>query len=195
MNYSEARNRMQPGDVLAFSGKGGFSNVIKWRTRSSVSHVGVVLQTSIHGDARIFNQIIESTSLDGFSGVITSRVSDRLRDYNGQVWWLPLSSEARDEFNEKRFFDWMFGQIGKAYDTKQAVGSAIDWIPFLKNKEDFNKLFCSELVAGGFEAAGMFDINSSEVTPIDVCKWKIYEGLYQLKGDLKEIPQFNTVNV
>jgi cell wall-associated NlpC family hydrolase len=52
MPYLDARNKMRPGDVIAFSGKGNFSEIIKWATRASVSHVGVVLQSKllIEGD-------------------------------------------------------------------------------------------------------------------------------------------------
>ena len=71
ITYSDARPLMQPGDVIAFGGKGHFSEIIKFATRSDVSHVGVVLKTSIPDDdtGRFFNQIIESTSLNGFNGV------------------------------------------------------------------------------------------------------------------------------
>ena len=34
--YDEVRNMMRPGDIIAFSGKGDFSELIKWFTRSSV---------------------------------------------------------------------------------------------------------------------------------------------------------------
>ena len=58
-----------------------FSQIIKWATRSSISHVGVVLQSKLLIDGQpqqgFFNQIIESTSNNGFSGVAISRLSDR----------------------------------------------------------------------------------------------------------------------
>ena len=89
----------------------------------------------------------------------------------------------------------MFAQEGKPYDMPQAVLSAIDGLPFSENKEDFTKFFCSELVTAGFEAAGLFDINCSEVTPIELCRMKLYDGCYQLKGEPKEIRRFNSVDV
>ena len=65
IEYSEARPMMKPGDVIAFGGKGHFSELIKFATRADVSHVGVILQTRVVDDdtGRFFNQIIESTSL------------------------------------------------------------------------------------------------------------------------------------
>ena len=92
--YEEARKQMKAGDVIAFSGKGDFSEIIKWATRSSVSHVGIILQSKLLIGDKIqdgmFNQIIESTTLNGFSGVTISRLSDRLDTYDGEIWWLPI---------------------------------------------------------------------------------------------------------
>ena len=106
ISYEEARPKMQPGDVIAFGGKGHFSEIIKFATRSDVSHVGVILQTKVVDDTedRFFNQIIESTSLHGFNGVVISRFSDRLATYEGELWWLPLQKKyERNPLIRKHF--------------------------------------------------------------------------------------------
>ena len=210
MSYDEARKLMKLGDVMAFGGKGHFSELIKFATLSDVSHVGVILQTKIPEDDtnRFFNQIIESTSLNGFNGVNVSRFSDRLNTYEGELWWLPLKKEIRENsFNQKKFFNFLFNQAKerKPYDTPQAIKSALDVLDNLPfgmhgpgyNREDFSKFFCSELVSAGLEIAGAVgSINASEVTPIDLCRWNIYESnYYQLKGDrYKKISRFNTAS-
>ena len=79
--YAEIRDKVRAGDIIAFGGKGNFSEIIKWATRASVSHVCIVLQSELRGAEDLgtdgyFNQIIESTSLNGFSGVTISRLSD-----------------------------------------------------------------------------------------------------------------------
>lgn len=210
MPYEEARKLMKPGDVIAFGGKGHFSEIIKFATFSDVSHVGVILQTKISEDdtGRFFNQIIESTSLNGFNGVNISRFSDRLDSYGGELWWLPLKKEIRDDlFNQKNFFDFLFHQAKerKPYDMPQAIKSSLDVLDNLPfgthgpgyNREDFSKFFCSELVSAGLEIAGAVgSVNTSEVTPIDLCRWNIYENnYYQLNGDTsKKISRFNTAS-
>ena len=209
ITYAEARNLMKPGDVIAFGGKGHFSEIIKFATFSNVSHVGVILQTKIPEDdsGRFFNQIIESATINGFSGVNISRFSDRLT-YEGDLWWLPLKKEIRENsFNQKLFFDFLFKQAKdrKQYDMPQALNSAIDALDKLPfdvngpgyNREDFSKFFCSELVSAGLEIAGAVgSVNTAEVTPIDLCRWNIYEDdYYQLKGDkTKKISRFNTAS-
>lgn len=209
MFYSDARSRMKPGDVIAFGGKGEFSEIIKFATFSDVSHVGVILQTQVVEDLadRFFNQIIESTSLNGFNGVNISRFSDRLSTYDGELWWLPLSDEIRAKFDRNKFYDFLFNQAKdrKPYDMPQAIKSALDALDQLPvighgptyNKEDFSKFFCSELVAAGLEAGGAVGtVNASEVTPIDLCRWNIYSGTYfQLKGDKnKKLSRYNTAS-
>ena len=205
--YKEVRNQMKPGDIVAFSGKGNFSEIIKWATRSVVSHVGIILQSKLlindEPQAGKFNQIIESASLNGFSGVTISRLSDRIDTYNGEIWWLPLSDEARAKLDMKTFFDFLLHQNRKEYDMPQAVKStldALDKIPILgkasHNTEDFSKFFCSELAAAGLEAGGVIgSLNASEVTPIDLCKFNIFTNEYrQIKGGERPIGGFNTLS-
>jgi len=205
--YDDVRSKMKPGDVIAFGGKGNFSELIKWATRSTVSHVGVIMQSKmlIEGGVekrRFFNQIIESTSIAGFSGVVINRLSDRINRYEGEIWWLPLGTEVRRKLKLKRFFDWCLRQKGKPYDTPQAVKSAIDAldnVPLIGgatyNVEDFSKFFCSELVTAALEKGGVIkNINSSEVTPIDLCTFDLYhEHYFQLsKGAKKAINGHNS---
>lgn len=207
ISYVDARNQMKPGDVIAFSGKGNFSEIIKWATRASVSHVGVILQSKLLIEAQpqqgYFNQIIESTSLNGFSGVSISRLSDRLATYEGEMWWLPLSDGVRSRLDLQKFYNFLIHQEHKEYDTPQAIKSALDALdkaPLISgltyNLEDFSRFYCSELVAAGLEAGGAIgSLNSSEVTPIDLCMFNIYQSAYyQLKGDDKDIRAHNTMS-
>lgn len=210
MTYQEARSQMKPGDVIAFGGKGHLSEIIKFATLSTVSHVGVILQTKVVDDDtdRFFNQIIESTSLHGFNGVTVSRFSDRFYSYSGEIWWLPLRQELwENTFDQKAFYNFLFNQAKekKEYDVPQAIKSAVDTLDQLPfgihgpghNAEDFSRFFCSELVAAGLEEAGMVpSLNASEVTPIDLCRWNIYEqDYYQLQGNPeKQLSRYNTLD-
>ncbi|WP_258405507.1 hypothetical protein [Shewanella sp. FJAT-52076] len=203
INYQDARALMQPGDVIAFGGRAPFSILTKFVTRSSVSHVGVILQTRVVEDdsGRFFNQIIESTELNGFTGVQINRFSDRL-SYEGDIWWLPLCPELRaSRFNQTRFYDFLFNQAKarKQFDLSQALMSAFDMFDSIKgpgyNERDYSRFFCSELVAAAFEEAGLsVSVNASEVTPIDLCRWRIYsDNYYLLKGEGEpEISRFNS---
>ena len=205
IDYKSAREEMKPGDVIAFSGKGHLSEIIKWATRSPISHVGVIMQAELSFNKKgLDNLIIESTTLGNFSGVKISRMSERLRTYDGEVWWLPLNNEIRNNsFDEKKYFNFLIDNEGKPYDSIQAALAGLDKLDTLgisKAHEDFSRFFCSELVAESLEQAGtVSNVNASEVTPIDLCMFNIYEkNYYQLHFDvnnikeIKEIKGFNS---
>lgn len=203
-SYSAIRSEVKPGDIIAFGGKSEFSDIIKWATRSVVSHVGIIMQSQLviggttQGDT--MNQLIESTSLNGFSGVTINRLSDRIAQYEGEIWWLPLAGVVREKLDLKQFCAWCLKQERKPYDMPQAVKSAVDAtdkVPILgratHNIEDFAKFFCSELAAGALEVGGAIPrINASEVTPVDLCSFNIYASNYvQIKGVEKPIRTYN----
>ncbi|RMH04571.1 MAG: hypothetical protein D6704_10775 [Nitrospirae bacterium] len=197
--YSKTlRDRMRPGDIIAFGGKSQFSEAIKWFTRSVVSHVAIVLQTRRVDTKKpgYFNQIIESTARDGKYGVMISRLSCTLSQYEGEIWWLPLADHVRNKLDQDRYFDWLMNMEGRPYDVTQAVLSAVDVFGGLtENREDYEKLFCSELAAGALKAGGVIpvSVNPAEVTPQDLVSWKIYADNYvQLKGERCLIKHYNS---
>jgi hypothetical protein len=206
MTFSEASPQMRPGDVVAFGGSSHFSGIIKMAIRAEVSHIGILLSTEQQRSAfeRVTHYIIDATSRQG---VAISRLQDRFDEYDGDVWWLPLHQELRNKhFNYEAFAHFLRNQCGKKYDHSQAAGSAIDFfdtinLPFKMrgpgyNRENFERLFCSELVAAGLKAAGALpaELNASEATPIDICRWHIFAPeYYLLKGEsVKEISGYNS---
>lgn len=203
--YDEVRHRIKPGDVIAFAGAGPASELIQLATRSNISHVGVVLQTHAGpGEPQVeVLQVAESTSLDGLTGVTISDLRERIRDYDGRVWWLPLRDSVRARADWQSFHEFLRQQEGKPYDLPQAILSALDQLDdhavlerATHATEDFAMFFCSELVAGALEACGAIThLNASEVTPIDLCTFAIYEQDYsQLRGEQEPIGGYNSVS-
>jgi hypothetical protein len=194
--YGQIRHLIQPGDVVAFGGKGFVSWAIKRITRSPVSHVGIVLDTDAldrmwgaEPDGTRSVLLIESTSLDGKTGVLVNRLSQIIDRYRGDIWWLPLNSEARAKLDEGRFFEFLMRQEGKSYDYMQACLSVFRWLPM---PESFRRMYCSELAVGALEVGGVIGRrNASKVTPAALCKYPIYRDYFQLKGGWKRIPGFN----
>ena len=64
--YQDLRKYMKTGDVIAFSGKGRTSNIIKGATFCDISHVGIVYKTLAD---RVV--IMESTSLNNIADCMT----------------------------------------------------------------------------------------------------------------------------
>jgi len=202
-SYADVRDRIRPGDVIAFCGEETASEIIKWATRSSVSHVGVILRPErlAKGESQqeACDHLMEATP----RGVKIKRLSQRVKHYDGKIWWLPLSDAIRQRMDLERFHDFLLEQEHKPYDVPQAVKSALDALdddPLLglvtRNIEDFSSLFCSELIAAALEASGAIShLNASEVTPIDLCRFAIYqEDYYQLKGEHELIEGYNTLS-
>ena len=213
-NYDDVRQEIRPGDVIAFGGKGGFAGVIKWATLGTVNHVALVLPSDLPADStspRDFSsqpeptiRIIESTSsLDKFPGVNIRELEERIDNHEGEVWWLPLNERTRQKLALAQFDDFLQQQLGKGYDSRQALKSALNdfedaplFGQITHSREDFTRFFCSELVAAGLEAGGAIQsLNCSEVTPMDLCTFSIYQERYhQLKGGRKLIEGYNRVD-
>jgi hypothetical protein len=215
-NYKKIKAAMQPGDVIAFAGIDGISGWIKSATNGPVSHVGVVLRSSANAAAAdgvstdepsttdTFPQIIESRGeLDERFGVKVRGLGKLIEGFEGTIWWLPLNDAVRTRLDLEQFRAFLLEKENLPFDILQAIGSAsddLDQIPilgdFTRNPEDFSAFFCSELVAAGLEAGGLIQsINCSEVTPLDLCRFRIYAGAYyQLKGPKTPIPGYNTLN-
>jgi len=181
-NYEAIRDQCQPGDVLAFGGDGVISAAIRLATKSNVSHVGCVHYCSASPEDPHRVMVIEVTSLNGQAVVQHNALSFHVAHYPGRIWLLQLRADVRARMNIERYQAWGAAQLGKTYDFDQAIGSAIDVLPEMR--EDFAKLFCSELVAAMLEEAGAIgEINASEQTPSDVVRFPIYERVIQLRGE------------
>lgn len=119
-NYREIRNRMQPGDVIAFSGNRIFSTVIKLVTSSHVSHVGVIvppdcLENEVARDDPV---IAESTE----TGVAFRWLSNRVHaDEVEMLWWLPLSPTTRRRLNVEALRESVCAHGTQGYDYLQAA--------------------------------------------------------------------------
>jgi hypothetical protein len=194
--YDAVRPDMRPGDLVAFQGTSFFSQAIKLRTHSPVTHVGAVHQ--LLPGFNLFRrriQLVESTSLYKVVGVQATYLSDHLANYSGRIWWMPLSDEARDCLNLDAYLRFAEETIGRPYDFAGALGSAIDWVDALglENTRDYDAMFCSEWVSAAWQAGGLLPhiINPSEMTPQNVCEFGLYRGAYQLKGEVTQIPRLN----
>jgi hypothetical protein len=212
--FDDVQHEIQPGDVIAFGGHGGFADVIKWATLGAVNHVAVVLSseppvdgTSPEEDSQPHMRsirIVESTSArDESAGVSVRDLGERLDEPGGELWWLPLHERTRQKLDLAKFQAFLLQQVGKGYDSAQALKSALDDFEdaplfgrMTHSVEDFSRFFCSELVAAGLEAGGAIEnVNCSEVTPMDLCTFSIYgDRYYQLKGRRKLIDGYNRVN-
>jgi hypothetical protein len=213
-SYDDIKHQLQVGDVLFFGGKsnlwppshftsGFISGGIELFTQSPISHAATVISREDDTPQYKPAELVESTTLNGFTGAQRSPADWRVSTYEGRVWWAPLSEEVRARFDEAAFVKFTLAIQGHPYDYKAVA--AMMWEPlasipafhFLMNKEDLSRVYCSEYVCAGFEAAGVMGkrVDFAECSPQDLAKKRIYGNLVQLRGDLKAIPNFNTIDV
>jgi hypothetical protein len=199
-DYNEIRERMRAGDIVAFSGNAAISKIIKAVTRSNVSHVGILCHTHVVFNTGVTVEIMESIK-EGtcpqtgkpVAGVIRNRLSTRIKNYDGCVWWLPLSERTRTVFDTAGAVQFLMQVKGRPYDRPQAVKSAFDMLDKITAvtyaTQDYSELFCSELAAAALKAGGVLaGVNPSETTPADLCALPIFApDYYQLKGPLTGI--------
>ena len=188
------REKLQTGDVVLFSGKGGISAGIKWATMSRWSHVGMVLCLPEYD----FVALWESTTLSGLpdldtrvprKGVQLVPLSARLASYDGEVAVRQLSGVSLSAQDVQELMALRREVTGRPYETSEMelIRAAYDG-PFGRNQEDLSSLFCSELVAEAYQRLRLLpeEKPSNEYTPADFSEKK---GLELLRGSLgPEVP-------
>ncbi|MFH1214863.1 MAG: hypothetical protein V1706_00005 [Pseudomonadota bacterium] len=193
-NYNkELRSKLNTGDVILFSGKGGISAGIKWATLSRWSHVGMIVVLPEYD----FVTVWESTTLSSLvdldtkvphKGVQLVPLSSRMESYDGEVAVRQLNGVAFDNNDIINLMKLRRELAGKEYEknTIELIKAAYDG-PLGRNSEDLSSLFCSELVAEAYQRLGLLneDKPSNEYTPSDFSEKK---QLKLLEGSLgKEV--------
>ncbi len=198
--YHDVHHRMRSGDVIAFAARDILSQMVRWGTQSTVSHVGVVaIDAAADGI-----EIVEShpLSFDKDSGkfkmgVQRNRLLSLIDGFQGQIWWLPLSDRHHQQLDQQLLAEFLQANQEREYDFSQALLSGLDMLDELgltHAEPDQSSFFCSELVASAFQEAGILrEVNPSEITPIDLCRFSIYhDEYYLLTGEAVEIPGYNS---
>jgi|GEM_PF-155272 hypothetical protein len=206
--YKKVRHQVREGDLIAFNGRGFASSLIRRAQKKPPTHVAIVqwvpeaFPSTPDGPTVQRLRLLESTSLKHSSGkrtlgVQTTYLSERLKTYEGEIWWLPLSDLNRRLFNKLPLANLLSKYEGTKYDFWQVF--RLGWrflLPsILPIKESDRFLFCSELVAFLYKQATILpkSINASEVTPADLVSYTLYQDNYVLlKGKYIKLTNFNS---
>jgi len=199
-NYQEIRDHMLPGDIIAFAGTAPISHLVQLATLTNISHVGIVCHATVSYHGELIIEIVESVKQGThpetgqlITGVTRNRLSTKIRNYDGNAWWLPLSHATRAKLDYTAAIDFLLSVIGLPYDMPQALLSVFDLLDPIQRityaAEDYSAFFCSELAAAALKAGKVLpDINASEMTPIDLLRQPIYHSeYYQIKGKPESI--------
>jgi len=178
VNYDDIRDELNTGDIVLFSGKGGFSDLIKFFSDSKWSHVGMVVKSEELDMILLW----ESTGLsdlndieDGVAkqGVQTVALSARIEDYNGNISVRKFLGDVSPGMHSALR---AFRKESKNKDYEKSrwelANSLLDFAWLKENEEDFSSFFCSELVAEALEKMGIMngDLAANEFIPKDFFK-------------------------
>lgn len=201
LSYGNVRTELDTGDVAIFGGHYRLSEIIRFVTRSPVSHVATIIRDG----ARIsFVEASEGDMYPEREGVIISYFSNSIPFYKGDIWIARLDEEIRKRADIEKMKSFLLQQVGKGYDyhnMPKAGLDLLDRIGITRTKENWSKMFCSELVAAGLKVAGVLpeNTNTGELSPIDIIRLKIFNPVYyQIKAfkyRAVKLPGFNTIPV
>lgn len=195
------------GDLVLFSGTGSISRAIQAATCSCFSHVGItclVRRSQVDAAGQGVSErwaeqgwaarmlLVESTTLTTLPcEVLAARVRGvqahapgaRLADYRGRAWRLPIAADWRlTEQEESALGLWLLLRLGKPYDRRQAVLSALRttrWLPCL-GIADASEEYCAELVVGALKLVRRLpvDVSPATFTPGGLVRRLLKAGLY-----------------
>ncbi len=205
----------QSGDVLAFSGEGFVSNVIKFFTCSRYSHVGIVAWTSKSLLAEIqllghsnLNPILlanwsdkfllyESTTLNDtacelqqvkMKGVQAHDPQARTESYQGSAWRMRLAPDYRLEQNDAaELTHFLVEHLGWKYNTEGALLAGTTLLNRAAWRSQGEKReFCDELVGVALQRIHRMNIGRASLyTPGSLIRWLLENGVYTEPEQIK----------
>jgi hypothetical protein len=177
--YNDMRPQLKTGDIVLFSGKSAVSNIIKLFSGGKWSHVGMVVimeefdRMVLLWESTTLSNIPDIETRTATKGVQLVPMSQRITTYEGEVTIRLLNKAISDAMNQK------LAEVRKELSRKpyersqiELLKAAYDGIGGASSGEDLSSLFCSELVAEGYQAMGLLPefpagLPSNEYTPID----------------------------
>ncbi len=151
LQYEEnIRPELQTGDFIFFSGNHWMSNLIRFKSKSAWSHVGMVLRIEEINRTFLIESIMEN-------GVRVIPISAILKDYhgnnrpyNGRIGW--ARHTALTDIQKIQLREVALEHLTKQYDGKEFLRVA--WRSVIGRQKLFpdNKFTCSELIHECFKA-------------------------------------------
>lgn len=133
--YEQYKDDLKTGDLLQWQSYSLLGKLIRWRTGAEANHSSMIIRMSEYEGLvrrRFHTEAMER-------GVYPNLLSNRLNDYKGKMWWLPL----KDTWNDQRRIigERLTDTWGKQYDFKSLLWQAVG-----KCSIDTQQMFCSEVI-------------------------------------------------
>lgn len=153
--YEAMRDQFKTGDLLFFSGEHWLSRLIRWRSKSAWSHVGLVIR--IEEIDRVF--LLESTLETGvrmipLSFIVKNYGGDN-EPYKGRVAWARHFIVANDLVRQREIKEFCLDNLTKQYDRDEYF--RILWRTLTGRKKLFedDKFTCAEYIYEAYKYADL----------------------------------------
>ena len=153
--YNQIRNDFKTGDLLFFSGNHWLSSMIRWRSKSAWSHVGMVV---------VLEEIDRVFLAESILGVgvrflpisfVLKNYDGHQKPYNGRVAWA-RNCEVEEEVEVKqKLKEFCMDNLTKQYDTREYW--RILWRTLVSSRKLFKdeKYTCAEYIYEAYQYAGL----------------------------------------
>ena len=151
--YYQERENFQTGDLLFFSGDHWLSGLIRARSRSAWSHVGMVIRLEELNRVFLVESILEvGVRLVPLSFVMTDYDGEG-KAYKGRVAWCRHAGIHADKEKQIRLKEFSLDNLTKQYDRDEYW--RILWRTFTGSKELFedSKYTCAEFIWEAYKHA------------------------------------------
>lgn len=153
--YQSQRNNFKTGDLIFFSGDHWLSTLIRWKSKSAWSHIGIVVK--IDEIDKVF--LLESTLETGVRmmplSFVFSNYDGHNKPYTGRVAWARHEAFAEDSILANQIKNFCLDNLTKQYDRKEYW--RILYRSFIGRKKRFkdDKFTCAEYVHEAFNNASI----------------------------------------
>ena len=153
--YEKMRSEFETGDLLFFSGNHWLSSLIRWRSKSAWSHVGMVIKIEELDRLFLVESVIES-------GVRLLPLSFVFKDYggnympyNGRVAWAKHVDFMDKPETKNALREFCMDNLSKQYDRKEYW--RILWRSLMGREKFFedDKYTCAEFVFEAYKYANV----------------------------------------
>lgn len=153
--YEAIRPNLKTGDLLFFSGDHWLSGLIRWRSRSAWSHVGMVVRLEEINRVFLVESILETGVRMVPMSFVYKNYGGNNKAYEGRVAWARHETLTQDTYRTRKIKEFCLDHLTVQYDNAEYY--RILWRTLVGSKEIFHddKFTCAEYVLEAYRHAGI----------------------------------------
>jgi uncharacterized protein YycO len=153
--YDAMRTEFNTGDLIFFSGNHWLSGLIRWKSKSAWSHVGMVIRIEEMDRLFLVESILESGVRLLPMSFLYKNYSGNNRPYDGRVAWARHAILGEDIQLQNKIREFCMDNLTKQYDRKEYFRILWRSLVGMKSLFEDDKYTCSEYVYEAYKYAGV----------------------------------------